>query len=287
MDYLSADSIDRITTRFSAEGYVVVPGLFNPSETAQLTEHFMRLRAEGPKPGDFPEPVPGDPDPLKRYPRMIHMHRWDAVSLRWLLDPRLKNVLTALLSREPFAVQTMLYFKPPGARGQALHQDQFYVKVQPGTCIAAWMALDDCDEENGCMQVVPHSHTLPTLCTKKADLCESFTDVTVPIPPAQRALPIPMQAGGILFLNGHLIHGSYPNRSETRFRRALIGHYIDGNAQSVAAYYHPALRFDGSTIELRKSDGGGPCGVWVERADGHVALEMVAGRVTGAADHAP
>ncbi|HRJ41757.1 MAG: phytanoyl-CoA dioxygenase family protein [Caldilineaceae bacterium] len=57
--------------------------------------------------------------------------------------------MTALLGAEPYAVQTMFYFKPAGARGQALHQDQYYLRAQLGTCMAAWMAVDDCDEENG------------------------------------------------------------------------------------------------------------------------------------------
>src|SRR3712207_7045396 len=40
---------------------------------------------------------------------------------------------------------------------------------------------DPCDEENGCMKVVPGTHTLPVLCTERANTVESFTDTTVPI----------------------------------------------------------------------------------------------------------
>jgi hypothetical protein len=127
-------------------------------------------------------------DPLKRYPRMIHMHRWDDVSLRWLLDQRFHTILIDLLGREPYAVQTMLYFKPPGSRGQALHQDQYFLKTHPGTCMAAWLALDPCDEANGCMQMVPGSHRWSILCTTKADTTISFTDVTVPLPDGQKAI---------------------------------------------------------------------------------------------------
>jgi ectoine hydroxylase-related dioxygenase (phytanoyl-CoA dioxygenase family) len=217
---------------------------------------------------------PASNDPLKRYPRMIHMHRWDDVSLRWLIDERIAASLTGLLGREPYAVQTMLYFKPPGARGQALHQDNFYLKAQPGTCMAAWMALDDCDEANGCMQIVPGSHTWPLLCTTKADTSVSFTDVTVPLPPGQEVRPVIMRAGDVLFFNGALVHGSFPNTSADRFRRALIGHYIEGAAEQVAQFYHPALRMDGQPLELAVSQGGGACGVWVER-DGQPAVELV------------
>jgi hypothetical protein len=55
---------------------------------------------------------------------------WDDSTPRWLLDARLRSSLTALLGDEPHAVQTMLYFKPPGSRGQALHQDNFYLRAE-------------------------------------------------------------------------------------------------------------------------------------------------------------
>ncbi|MEZ4660671.1 MAG: phytanoyl-CoA dioxygenase family protein [Caldilineaceae bacterium] len=168
--------------QFAERGYVVARQLFSPSEVQILIQHFMDLRAQGGFPGDFAGVDANSSDPLKRFPRMIHMHRWDQLSLEWMIDTRLNAWMTALLGREPYAVQTMLYFKPAGARGQALHQDQFYLQVQPGTCMAAWLALDDCDEENGCLQVVPGTHNIPVLCTTEADTNQSFTDVTVPIP---------------------------------------------------------------------------------------------------------
>ena len=124
---------------FDENGYVLVRQLFQPDEVAFYRDHYMQLREKGSYPGDLVSQGadPGTNDPLKRYPRMIHMHRWDEVSLHWMIDKRLNACMTALLGVEPFAVQTMLYFKPPGARGQALHQDNYYLRVQPGTCLAA------------------------------------------------------------------------------------------------------------------------------------------------------
>src|SRR5579884_739009 len=107
---------------YQRDGYAIARGLFAEDEVAQLREHFMQLRAAGKYPGDFDGVDLTSADPLKRYPRMIHMHRWDETSLRWMLDSRIAECLTQLLGVEPFAVQTMLYFKPAGARGQALHQ---------------------------------------------------------------------------------------------------------------------------------------------------------------------
>lgn len=271
---LSAD-LTPLVRQYQTDGYVVVPGLFAVEEIEVLIDHYMRLRAKGTHDGDFAGVNATDADPLKKYPRMIHMHRWDDTSLHWMLDVRLNRCMTALLGTEPYAVQTMLYFKPPGARGQALHQDQYYLRVQPGTCMAAWLPLDACNEENGCMQVVPGSHTWPLLCTTAADTTQSFTDVTVPLPEGTPIKPVIMQPGDVFFFNGQLIHGSFPNTSKDRFRRSLIGHYIVGEAEKVAKYYHPVLRMDGSEVTLGVSERGGACGVWVER-DGKPVVEVQA-----------
>lgn len=253
---------------FDRNGYLIYRSLFAQEEIAQLSGHYMDMRENDPSGVDLTST-----DPLKRYPRMLQMHRHDEVSLRWLLDQRIAAVLSGLLGKQPFAVQTMIYFKPPGGRGQALHQDQYYLRVQPGTCLAAWMALDRCDEENGCLQVVPGSHTWPLLCTVKADLRQSFTDVTVPIPPGTEVRQMVMDPGDVLFFNGQIVHGSGPNHSRERFRRSLIGHYIEGDAAEVAKWYHPVLRMDGQPVEVGVSRQGGACGIWVDQ-DGQPVIEL-------------
>lgn len=254
------------------KGYLIVRGLFSPAEVDSYREHFMELNAGGAEASrHVAEPKPGDP--LLKYPRMIHMHRWDQTSLNWMLDPRIREVMVDLVGRDPYAVQTMFYFKPAGARGQALHQDNYYLRVQPGTCIAAWMAVDRCDEANGCLQIVPGSHRWPLLCTVKANTQESFTDVTVPIPEGTPVEPAVMEPGDVLFFNGSVVHGSLPNRTTDRFRRSLIGHYIEGDAQQVGRWYHPALRMDGTPVELDASPNGMKCGTWVD-AEGEPAIEL-------------
>ena len=123
------------------------------------------------------------------------------------------------------------------------------------------------------MQVIPGSHELPLLCATHADTKLSFTDVTVPIPDGVTPVPVLMKAGDVLFFNGSLIHGSFPNTSADRFRRALIGHYIVGDAEKVGEFYHPVLRMDGTVVEIGISEGGAPCGVWRD-VDGQLAVEM-------------
>lgn len=261
-----------LVSEFKREGYVVVPGLFSAAEIDFIRSHYMGLNAAGHcHAGDEPWLL-SDDDPLKAYPRIVHPHRFDEFSLRWLLDERLREWTTALLGSEPYAAQTMFYFKPPGARGQALHQDQTPVRVQPGTCLAAWMAVDECDEDNGCLQIVPRTHELERLCTVEADISQSFSASTVPLPPGSQPRSIIMCPGDVVFFNGQVIHGSYPNTSRSRFRRALIGHYVAGEAEKVAEFYHPLLNFAGVEMDLGVSNKGGPCGVFADANRAEVTM---------------
>ena len=174
-----------------------------------------------------------------------------------------RNPSFDLFGEEPLAAQSMLYFKPPGARGQALHQDNFYLKVEPGTCIAAWIALDRADRENGGLEVVPGTHTMDIFCPEEADPDLSFTRDLVPVPPGLEAVPIDLEPGDVLFFNGSLVHGSPPNRSKDGFRRSFICHYIGRSAERMSLWYRPILTMDGKEVEIAENTGGGPCGVEV------------------------
>ncbi|HRW07057.1 MAG TPA: phytanoyl-CoA dioxygenase family protein [Caldilineaceae bacterium] len=273
LESVAVDDLFIDMAEYEEQGFTIVRGLFSPEEVDLFREHFMQLAAEGRGFFEREQKAAAETDPLKKFPRMVHMHRWDGLSLEFLLDQRSKHCLTTLLGAEPYAVQTMFYFKPPGARGQALHQDQAPLKVQPGTCIAAWMSLDDCDEANGCLQLVPGTQDLPLLCSVAADTAQSFTNSTVPLSEEMQPIPAIMEPGDVLFFNGQVIHGSSPNTTEDRFRRSLIGHYIVAEAEKVSAFYHPVLRFDGSEAEMGVNPGGEPCGIWVNR-DGRAVLEM-------------
>ncbi len=259
--------------QFRQNGYTIVRGLFSQPEVDSYNQFFSDLNAKDIGGFQLDRLVQTTDDPLVRYRRIVNMHREYPSIKEWLLDDRLRECLIALLGKEPFAVQTMFYFKPPGARGQALHQDQYYLRVQPGTCVAAWMAVDRCDEENGCLWVVPGSQDLPVLCEIPSDTSQSFTEITVPLAAWMKPEPMIMNPGDVLFFNGQVIHGSQPNKTTDRFRRSLIAHYVEADAQKVAKFFQPVLRMDGSEVAMEASEQGGPCGVWVNK-DGQAVVEM-------------
>lgn len=245
---------------FETEGYLIVKGLFREEQLAEIDTTFEQISNTF-VPGHF-EPVldAETEDPLKRYPRILHPHRFNDAAKKYMLHKPVMDVLADLYGEEPLAAQSMFYYKPPGSRGQALHQDNFYLQVEPGNCIAAWTAIDPADEENGGLLVVPKTSDYALVCPEEADARESFTTHFVKPPKDMKAVPATMDRGDVLFFNGNLIHGSYRNKTKDRFRRAFICHYANASATKISSFYRPLFREDGTTVDLEVNPDGGPCG---------------------------
>lgn len=256
-----------LANEWSRDGFVLAQGLFSADEMTRLRAHFMEMheKALDSESTFHPYYAPRslaecDGDVLKHFPRIMQPHRFDGTSLQYLLDQRVGDVLKVLFEEEPLAAQSMFYFKPPGGRGQALHQDNFYLRVKPGTCIAAWTAIDDTDLENGSLFVVPGSQNCEVLCPHPSDPQKSFSVEEVDIPAGMAPIEMRMKAGDVLFFNGSLIHGSYPNISAERFRRAFICHYVPQSTVAMSSGYYPLHDFEGNQLTREDSPGGGVCG---------------------------
>ena len=206
-------------------------------------------------------------DILLAYPRVMNPHRFSATARSCFVSPAVAAILHALFAEEPLGVQTMFYYKPPGARGQAMHQDQFYLQVRPGTCIAAWIALDHADRDNGGMIMVPLTQDLAIDCRNVGKAGSYDKDATpVPIPRGYKGECPSLAPGDTLFFNGSLLHGSGRNRSRDRWRRAFICHYVGMRCDTISKHYHPLVTMAGEDVERGVTTDGGPCGAWVGAA---------------------
>lgn len=258
---------DEQLASYDRDGYIIMRGLFSPQETDALRERFMEIHRQSldrnsPMHQHYQPKTLGEAqgDILAHFPRIMMPHRFDEVSRSYMVDERIGQVLGDLFGEEPLAAQSMLYFKPPGARGQAFHQDDFYLRTAPGHCMAAWVALDKCDAANGTLFVAPGSHTQPIHCPHAADMTKSFTTEEVSLPEGTEPVEVLLEPGDVLFFNGAVIHGSTPNSSADRFRRSFICHYVPNSMMEMSSSYYPLHRFDGQALERDVAQGGGPCG---------------------------
>jgi ectoine hydroxylase-related dioxygenase (phytanoyl-CoA dioxygenase family) len=138
----------------------------------------------------------------------------------------------------------MLIYKPPNHPEETpWHQDMSYsrqpfapagVKI-PLSTIQFWIALDDADEENGCMQFVPGYHKQPLMEHRVAgqDPGDDSRLLELVDPEAQldlsRVEAKPLRAGGATIHSYGTPHYTPPNRSSHRPRRAYIFNLIATN----------------------------------------------------------
>ena len=193
-----------------------------------MIEHNMRMRSEGPKPGDHGGLSDHPEDPNHQFPRMINMQSWDEKTNEWSENPGILSSVSQLIDDQPVLNQTMLYFKPPGGYGQALHQDQQYIPIEP--LIGVWVALDHSGDSVGQMIVVPVSHKMGLLEVEAADTTVSFTHVQTFLPPDSQTLGLDMKPGDTLYFDGKTIHGSWANCTTDRWRRTFICHYVGAHS---------------------------------------------------------
>ena len=103
---------------------------------------------------------------------------------------------------------------------------------EPDTLMALWIALEDTDRENGCLAVVPGSHTDPIhpVETPEEAMQAKIYRITAVGAKQRTEVQVPLKAGSGVFFTGHVLHRSGHNRS-ARHRRAYVLHYADARSK--------------------------------------------------------
>lgn len=134
------------------------------------------------------------------------------------------------------------------------HQDAPYWPIlTPMTAqVTAWVALDDVDESNGCMSMVPGSHQWGN----QIDFLHTIKDYRA-MPASFQGHPItvvscPVRKGEVHYHHALTWHGSHENTSG-RPRRAIAIHYMTQETRYVASGNHLMKQFvtvpDGAPLQ--------------------------------------
>ncbi|TSL89857.1 Phytanoyl-CoA dioxygenase domain-containing protein 1 [Bagarius yarrelli] len=117
----------------------------------------------------------------------------------------------------------------PGLPYVAWHQDMKYWGLDGGPVVSVWLALDDSQEENGALQVIPGSHCSGLLPHRQARLSGNMLSVNQEISEElvekEKALLCPLLAGQMSIHDGLLVHASDPNTSGKR-RCGFVIRYV-------------------------------------------------------------
>jgi hypothetical protein len=157
--------------------------------------------------------------------------------------PAILDVVEDILGPNIVCWATHFFCKMPGDdKGVSWHQDCSYWPLTPSRTVTVWLAIDDADRENGCMQVIPGSHLSGHLPFRESAEAEHNV-LTQTIERAERfgrPVDVELKAGEFSLHSDLLIHGSLPNQSKRRRTGLTLRYcppdvraYWDWNAYSI------------------------------------------------------
>lgn len=233
---------DRDVAFFEAEGYWIAPKILDDDRLDALRKSMMRVYEGDYETGQEPWKGYWKPGENAASLRKTDNSHWSDLTLRDLATDSVIGEIAAKLMRAHSIRlwHDQLLYKPGEGKAKTSganvgwHQDYFYWQAaQAPTMLTAWVAFDDVDEENGCMRVIPKSHTWGLIDENDffaQDLAEQQANMKTPDGQATEVVPLVMKAGQVSFHHALTLHGSGPNTTD-KPRRSLAVHLMTGDTR--------------------------------------------------------
>lgn len=199
---------------YDQQGFVIISDVLDAGPIAEADSHIDWLLARHPE---------LRPDQLGH-----RLSRDDPFWLRLVSDDRLLDIAEQFIGPDIALFATHYICKAPRT-GQVVHwhQDGAFWPLEPMTVVTLWLAISESDSGNGCLRVIPRSHTGELAVMQETDdpdsvLRSRLSDVDVD---EGSAVDLVLTPGGVSVHHPSIVHGSNANTSD-RWRRALTIRYI-------------------------------------------------------------
>ena len=207
-----------LVSDFKRDGFVVVRGMYNAREMAELSKNIDALVAKGPELGK--EMFYYEDSLLEKGKRVLSRVEKFADFNRALADfvngPRMLEPVTELLGSKSLLFKEKVNFKLPGGGGFEPHQD-----IQPGWdeyapfFLSVLVTVDKSTVENGCLEMADGHHTRGMLGEKwKPLMPEQLKGVEFK--------HYPMEPGDVAFFDCFVPHQSKPNLTGQQRRNLYL-----------------------------------------------------------------
>ncbi|HUG20226.1 MAG TPA: phytanoyl-CoA dioxygenase family protein [Planctomycetaceae bacterium] len=220
---------DRLTNDevrfFEENGYLIVRRLLDEQTRQQMLDRTRQDLRNLVEPIEFEAELqyPGAPDSFeseggKTARRLKAAHERDPVFLEFLRRPPVRNRLAQLLGTPvvmPTAHHNCIMTKQPRfSSDTGWHQDIRYWRFERPDLVTLWLALGAEHSENGCLKVIPGSHSL-------AYSRERFDDelfLRIDLPENQQLISkseyVELSPGDVLLFHCRLFHSATRNFSD-------------------------------------------------------------------------
>ncbi|XP_061770659.1 phytanoyl-CoA dioxygenase, peroxisomal-like [Nerophis ophidion] len=158
------------------------------------------------------------------------------LGLKVTLCRQVLKYVECFIGPDIMAMHTMLINKPPDAGKKTsrhpMHQDLHYFPFRPADrIVCAWTALERVNRQNGCLVVLPGTHTgtlkehdYPDWQGGVNKMYHGVRDSTL----QHQRVHLQMEKGDTVFFHPLLIHGSGMNQTQG-FRKAISCHYASSD----------------------------------------------------------
>lgn len=226
---------------FEENGYWITPKIIDDDRLEALRNHMALIYEENYETGKLP--WRGYWKPGSGRLRKTDNTHWSDLTLRALTtDPTIGAIAARLMRTNIIRLwHDQLLFKPGLEAGEPAetanvgwHQDYHYWQcaAQP-SLLTAWVAFDDVDTANGCMQVVRGSNHWGLVNANnffEHDLKKQESIMEIPGQASFEVVPLVMKAGQVSFHHAMTLHGSGPNNT-LKPRRSIAIHLMTGDTR--------------------------------------------------------
>lgn len=197
---------DAQLTQYKQDGYTVCERLLPDSDLEAMTAHIDRYVAEQSR--------------TRRPEHLDKPHIDDPRFLDFCAHPAILDVVEQIIGPNIVLFASQIICK---AKGDGLavpwHQDAVFWPLEPPEVTTLWLAIDDSTIENGCLRVIPGTHSGGPIEHVPAENPRTKV-LHMGLPPEavdeSRAVDVLLSRGECSFHAPHLIHGSAPNTSSKR-----------------------------------------------------------------------
>ncbi len=230
-DAISYSLTDAQREAFARDGWVRLPGFLSEAELRTIEPIYEALlRREIPVAGrDYCDMTGSYDTPVEQFAILNVMlpRRYHAPLQGNVYERRAGAVARALCGDDMDLDYDQFVAKPPHQPGAVFHwhQDLGYWPVTADTRTATfWLALDEVDLDNGCVQFVDGSHREPELRGHeplRGSRDDNHTMVARVDPATDRIRPARLHRGDVTVHHERTVHGSGGNES-ARWRRGYV-----------------------------------------------------------------
>jgi ectoine hydroxylase-related dioxygenase (phytanoyl-CoA dioxygenase family) len=215
---------------YDEQGYVVVPDVFPAADLAvidgEIDRLLERLLAERRERGLARGGGPSGPH-HEETGSILQLGLRSPVCQRVAEDGRVLDLIEDIVRPGIAIYSVKLIAKPPHSDVVChWHQDDAYyvANSESQTRMSVWVPLQDAHQANGCLWVLPYSHTWGLQPHVQYDYGQCrramrYEDVDV-----SKAIPVPVRAGSAVLFSALLWHYSKGNETD-HVRRAFITSY--------------------------------------------------------------